>query len=136
MATEKSFRLYNTATRRVDALEPLQKGHLRYYACGPTVYTTAHIGNFRSFLTADLIQRTARALGWRCTYVSNITDVGHLTEDDMADASGEDKMSQALRSAEGAHFANIYDLARHYTGLLLEDWRALNLLEPDVRPRA
>jgi cysteinyl-tRNA synthetase len=106
------------------------------YSCGPTVYTTAHIGNFRSFLTADLILRTARAIGWKTSYVSNITDVGHLTDDDMADSSGEDKMTRALSSSEGKRFANIYDLARHYTDLLVEDWRSLNLIEPDVRPRA
>jgi cysteinyl-tRNA synthetase len=112
-------------------------GHplLRVYACGPTVYSFAHIGNFRSFLTTDLLLRTAHALGWRTQYVSNITDVGHLTEDDYADARGQDKMARALER-EGSRFANIYELARFYTDALTEDWRALNLLEPDVRPRA
>jgi cysteinyl-tRNA synthetase len=132
--------LYNTLSRREEPLAPLHTdadGHptLRVYACGPTVYSFAHIGNFRSFLTTDLLLRTARALGWRTRYVSNITDVGHLTEDDLADARGEDKMARALER-EGARFANIYELARFYTDALLGDWRALNLLEPDVRPRA
>ncbi len=136
MSSERTIRLFDTATRSLQPVQTLEPGHLKFYSCGPTVYTTAHIGNFRSFLTADLILRTARALGWTHTYVSNITDVGHLTEDDVADAAGEDKMTRALRSAEGARFANIYDLARHYTDLLLQDWRSLNLLEPDVRPRA
>jgi cysteinyl-tRNA synthetase len=117
-------------------VETIDPGHLRFYACGPTVYSYAHIGNFRSFLTADLIVRAAHAIGLKTTYVTNITDVGHLTEDDLADAAGEDKMVRALKSREGERFANIYDLARYYTGSLLEDWRALNLLEPDVRPRA
>ncbi|RMH60158.1 MAG: cysteine--tRNA ligase, partial [Bacteroidetes bacterium] len=136
MSDTAPFRLYNTLTHRVEPIELLEPGHLRFYSCGPTVYSYAHIGNFRSFLTADLILRTARAIGWKTTYVSNITDVGHLTEDDVADAGGEDKMARALRSPEGRRFANVWDLARYYTGALLDDWRALNLIEPDVRPRA
>ena len=137
---EKKLRLYNSLTRQVEAVEPMEQRpdgppHLRFYGCGPTVYTYAHIGNFRSFLTADLILRTAQALGWQTTYVSNVTDVGHLTDDDLADAAGEDKMARALEK-EGRRFANIYDLARYYTEALLEDWRALNLRSPDVRPRA
>jgi cysteinyl-tRNA synthetase len=130
------FRLYDSLTRQLMPVAPLEPGHLRFYSCGPTVYSRAHIGNFRTFLTADLIVRTARALGWRVTYVSNVTDVGHLTEDDVADAGGEDKMERALRSKEGEGFANIWDLARHYTEALAHDWKRLNLLEPSVRPRA
>ncbi len=128
--------LYNTLTRSVETVEPSEPGHLRFYSCGPTVYSYAHIGNFRTFLTADLIVRTARALGWRVTYVSNVTDVGHLTQDDVADASGEDKMSKALHSKEGEQFASVWDLARHYTDALVADWKRLNMLEPTVRPRA
>jgi len=130
-----TFRLYNTLTHETEPVEPIEEEHLRFYSCGPTVYTYAHIGNFRSFLTADLIRRTAEALGWEVTNVSNITDVGHLTQDDLVDPGGEDKMQQALER-EGERFANIYDLARHYTEAFLEDWRALNLREPEVRPRA
>jgi cysteinyl-tRNA synthetase len=100
------------------------------------VYSYAHIGNFRSFITADLIYRTARALGFNVTYATNITDVGHLTEDDISDASGEDRMAKALRSKEGEAFANVWDLARHYADELESDWQRLNLLEPTVRPRA
>src|SRR5688572_29182048 len=131
-----AFKLYDSLDRKVKALEPIEPGHLRFYACGPTVYSYAHIGNFRSFLTADLIVRTARAIGWRTTFVSNVTDVGHLTDDDVADAGGEDRMEKALHSKEGEQFANIWDLARHYTQAMERDWRLLNLREPDVRPRA
>lgn len=130
------FQLYNTLTRQVEAVEPLDPGHLRFYSCGPTVYSYAHIGNFRTFLTADLIVRVAEALGWRVTYVSNITDVGHLTEDDVADAGGEDKMQKALRSKEGEAFQTVWDLARHYADALIADWQRLNLREPTIRPRA
>ena len=132
---ERTFRLYNTLSRETEAVEPMEPDHLRFYSCGPTVYNYAHIGNFRSFLTADLILRTARAIGWDTTYVSNVTDVGHLTQDDLMDPSGEDRMAAALER-EGERFANIYDLARYYTNALLRDWHALNLRDPSVRPRA
>ena len=130
------FCLYNSFTRGIVPLQPEEPGYLKFYACGPTVYSYAHIGNFRSFLTADLIVRVAQAIGWRTNYVCNITDVGHLTEDDIADSHGEDKMERALRSKEGEIFSNIWDLGRYYANALLLDWQALNLLAPNVRPRA
>jgi cysteinyl-tRNA synthetase len=135
-AVQREFRIYNTLTNTPEVLEPRQPGHLTFYSCGPTVYSYAHIGNFRSFLTADLILRTSKALGWEVTYATNITDVGHLTEDDLTDPSGEDRMVKALRSKEGEAFVNIWDLARHYTQTLVADWHRLNLREPTVRPRA
>jgi cysteinyl-tRNA synthetase len=136
MSNDPEFRLFNTLSRSVEPVVPAAPGHLRFYSCGPTVYSFAHIGNFRSFLTADLILRTAQAIGWKTTYVTNITDVGHLTEDDAADAAGEDRMAKALQSKEGERFANVWDLARFYTGELMRDWHTLNLHEPSVRPRA
>lgn len=132
----RSFRLYDTLTRTVEELDPIEPGHLKFYSCGPTVYSYAHVGNFRSFLTADLVVRTAKAIGWRVTWVTNITDVGHLTNDDVADAQGEDKMERALRSKEGERFHNIWELSEFYTEAYKEDWRRLNLLEPDIRPKA
>lgn len=131
-----TFRLFNTITRLTEPLVPIEPRHLRCYGCGPTVYSHAHIGNFRSFLTADLIMRTARAINWRTTYVTNITDVGHLTGDDTIDPSGEDRMALAIKNQQGRRFANVWDLARYYTAELITDWRTLNLLEPAVRPRA
>ena len=128
--------LYDTLSRATKPLETREPGHLRFYSCGPTVYSYAHIGNFRTFLTADLVVRTAEALGWKVSYVSNITDVGHLTQDDMADAGGEDKLVKALKSKEGEAFANIWDLARYYGDAFVADWHKLNLREPMVRPRA
>ena len=134
------LRLHDTLARRVETIEPVTfddgRPLLRFYSCGPTVYSYAHIGNFRTFLTADLVVRTARALGWSVRYVSNVTDVGHLTEDDVADGGGEDKLARALASKEGERFETVWDLARHYTRALEADWAALGLVEPDVRPRA
>lgn len=141
MSETPPFRLSNTLSRRLEPLEPTARTPdgrplLRFYSCGPTVYSYAHIGNFRTFLTADLVVRTAEALGWAVRYVSNVTDVGHLTEDDVADGGGEDKMAKALASKDGEQFETVWDLARHYTAALVADWHALNLREPDVRPRA
>lgn len=133
---ERSFRLADTLSRQVKAVSPLEPGHLRFYSCGPTVYSYAHIGNFRTFLTGDLIVRTAEAIGWKVTYVSNITDVGHLTEDHVADAGGEDKMARALASKDGQRFNNVWELAEFYEQAFKEDWASLNLREPKVRPKA
>jgi cysteinyl-tRNA synthetase len=134
--SERVFRLYDTLSRTVKPIETGEPGHLKFYSCGPTVYSYAHIGNFRTFLTMDLVVRTAQAIGWKVTYASNITDVGHLTQDDVADAGGEDKMERALKSKEGEAFMNVWDLARYYADAYLEDWRSMNLTEPTVRPRA
>lgn len=120
----------------MEPISPIEAGKIRFYSCGPTVYSYAHIGNFRSFITADLINRVAGEIGMDVSYVTNVTDVGHLTVDDFSDPGGEDRMVKALNSKEGEQFANIWDLARYYTSVLLEDWKSLNLLEPTVRPRA
>lgn len=132
--SHRPFRLYDTMTRQVKELTPATPGHLKFYSCGPTVYSYAHIGNFRTFLTADLIVRTARALGWTVDYVSNITDVGHLTSDDQED--GEDRMEKGLRSKEGEQFSNVWDLAEYYATCFKDDWLRLNLQRPLVWPRA
>jgi cysteinyl-tRNA synthetase len=121
-------------SREVKEVATLEPNHLRFYLCGPTVYSFAHIGNFRTFITGDLIIRTAEAIGWKTTWVTNITDVGHLTED--AFDSGEDKMARALKSKDGANFNNVYELAEFYEAAFKEDWATLNLKEPKVRPKA
>lgn len=128
------FRLYDTLTRTVKPLVLAEPGHLRFYSCGPTVYSYAHIGNFRTFLTGDLVVRTAEGLGWKVSYVSNITDVGHLTSDD--EESGEDRMEKGLKSKEGERFVNVWDLADYYADCFKQDWDRLNLRRPLVWPRA
>lgn len=132
--SHRPFRLYDTMTRQVKELVPATPGHLKFYSCGPTVYSYAHIGNFRTFLTADLIVRTATALGWQVDYVSNITDVGHLTSEDQD--GGEDRMEKGLSSKEGERFANVWDLAEYYADCFKADWIRLNLKLPLVWPRA
>ena len=93
------LKLRNSYTNAVEPFVPLDpKGRdVTFYACGPTVYSYAHIGNFRTFLMADLLRRTLERRGYNVRQVMNITDVGHLTEDHLADATGEDKLSKTGR---------------------------------------
>jgi cysteinyl-tRNA synthetase len=92
-----SPRAHNSLTRASGAIEPRPGSPLLFYSCGPTVYDDAHIGNFRSFLNADVLRRTLELRGHRVRHVMNITDVGHMTEDGVADGGGEDKMAVAGR---------------------------------------
>ena len=89
--------LYNSLTRKTEAFVPIDKEQriVTFYTCGPTVYDFAHIGNFRAFLNADVLRRTLEAIGYEVHQVMNITDVGHMTEDSLADGGGEDKMQLA-----------------------------------------
>ena len=105
------MRLHNSLTGRVEPFEPLHPGEVRMYNCGPTVYKRQHIGNFRAFVMADLLRRTFEMLGLRVTQIMNITDVGHLTEDDVADAAGEDKLQKeaARRSLDPWQIALVRD---------------------------
>lgn len=136
--SERTFKLYDTMSKTVKPLVTAVPGKLTFYSCGPTVYNYAHIGNFRTFLTADLVSRTAQALGWEVKYVSNITDVGHLTSDDLgaAEDDGMDRMEKGLKSKEGEQFKNVWELADFYANAFISDWRKLNLNEPFMRPRA
>ncbi len=93
-----TLRIHNSLSRSLDPFEPSSPGApITFYSCGPTVYDDAHIGNFRSFLNADVLRRTLELLGHRVRHVMNITDVGHMTEDSSADGGGEDKMAVAGR---------------------------------------
>ena len=89
------FRLYDTRLRGVIAIEPARPGQLRMYACGPTVYRFAHVGNMRTFLLPDLIRRNAERHGLSVVVCQNITDVGHLADDAEIDPAGEDKILAA-----------------------------------------
>jgi cysteinyl-tRNA synthetase len=124
------MRLYNSLTRRVDALEPVEAGQVTIYTCGSTVYRYAHIGNLRTYLFGDLLRRTLAYLGYGVLYVKNITDVGHMRHD-LTD-TGEDRMEQAAID-EGKSPTEIADF---YTAAWLEDERAINILPADVMPKA
>ncbi len=125
----EDLRLYDTRTRSVRPFAPLAPPKVGIYSCGPTVYAPQHLGNMRSQLVPDLLRRVLVAAGYDVTYVTNITDVGHLVSD--AD-EGEDKMEKAAASA-GQTAAEV---AAHWTKQWADDRIRLGCLEPDVVPRA
>ena len=127
-----SLTLYDTRRRALVPFQPQQAGKVTIYNCGPTVYSESHIGNFRSFLFADLLRRYFEWRGASVTQIMNITDVGHLTEDDRADAGGEDKLQKKARELGW----DPYRLARHFEERFHEDRRALGIQDAHVYPRA
>ncbi len=127
------MRLTDTRTRQVEEIRPATPGLLAVYACGPTVYRAAHVGNLRTFLLQDLITRVAEVVhGWSVRVVQNITDVGHLVDDADIDPAGEDKvLAEARRTGKGP-----LEIARHYEAVFHADCRALNIRPATLYPRA
>ena len=121
--------IFNTLGRTVQEFVPRTEGSVQLYACGPTVYDYATIGNFRTFIFVDVLRRTLAALGYQVRHVMNVTDVGHLASD--AD-EGEDKMLAGARR-EGR---TVWDIAEFYTERFFADARALNILPPHVVAKA
>ena len=127
-----SFRPYDTRQQKQVDFKPLETGHVRMYNCGPTVYGRQHIGNYRSFLFADLMRRYFEWCGLKVTQVMNITDVGHLTQDDVADASGEDKLQAKARELGWDPFK----VAHHFEELFHQDRKRLRIKDAHLYPRA
>ena len=125
-----ALRLHNTLTKSLETFSPLEPPKVRMYNCGPTVYNYAHIGNYRSFMLADLLRRVLEERGYEVTQVMNITDVGHLTRDD-ADA-GEDKIEKAAREKK----LDPYEIVEFYSKAFFEDFDALRMRRAHVYPRA
>lgn len=117
--------LYNTLTKKIDEFHPNVPGKINMYTCGPTVYHFAHIGNLRSYIMEDVLEKYLRYAGYDVKRVMNITDVGHLTSD--AD-SGEDKM---LKGAKREH-KTVMEIAEFYRKAFFEDCAKLNIKTPDV----
>jgi cysteinyl-tRNA synthetase len=126
------LRFHNTLTKRKEVFRTLKKGLVTMYNCGPTVYDYAHIGNFKTYMFADLLRRYLEFKGYKVKQVMNITDVGHMTEDDIADAVGEDKIEKKAREARKSP----KEIAEFYTRSFLDDWKKLNMKEPMARPLA
>lgn len=122
---ENKLYFYNTLTKKVEQFIPNEDGKAAMYTCGPTVYHYAHIGNLRSYIMEDLLEKTLRYIGYDVKRVMNITDVGHLSSD--AD-TGEDKM---LKGAKREH-KTVMEIAKFYTDAFFDDCRKLNIKMPDV----
>ncbi len=119
------MRLYNTLTRKVEEFKPMNANVVKMYTCGPTVYHFAHIGNLRSYIQEDILEKYLRYIGYRVDRVMNITDVGHLTSDGD---TGTDKM---VNSAKKEH-KSVLDIAKYYTECFFNDCCKLNIRKPDT----
>ena len=117
--------LYNSATHKKAEFTTHTPGHVEMYTCGPTVYHYAHIGNLRTYICEDVLEKFFRYAGYSVNRVMNITDVGHLTSD--AD-EGEDKM---LKGAKREH-KSVMEIAQFYTDAFFDDCRKLNIKRPDI----
>ena len=141
------IRFYNTLTNREEVFEPLDPPNVAMYSCGPTVYDFAHIGNFKSFLFSDVLRRFLELAGYNVTHVMNITDVGHMTDDDVADATGEDKIAVAARKLKEEKKSgklpddvalnpdDPYQVAQYFTDAFVEDARLLGIKVAHDYPR-
>ena len=119
------MKLYNTLTRKIEDFIPWEKGVVKMYTCGPTVYSYAHIGNLRTYIMEDILEKTLRFIGFDVTRVMNITDVGHLTSD--AD-TGDDKMVKSAKKEN----KTVLDIAKFYTEAFFKDAEKLNIKKPDI----
>ena len=124
------LRLYNTLSKQVDEIHPIEPGKVRMYTCGPTVYRYAHIGNLRTYMMADWIRRALEVNGNEVYHVKNITDVGHMRQE-LVEAGGDKMIMAAL--AEGK---TIQEIAQFYADSFHEDEARVNILPAHVYPYA
>ncbi len=118
------MRLYNSLTRNKDEFIPHTEGKVEMYTCGPTVYHFAHIGNLRSYIMEDVLEKYLSYTGLKVNRVMNITDVGHLSGDSD---DGDDKM---VAGAKREH-KSVMEIARFYTDAFFEDCKKLNIKKPE-----
>lgn len=119
------MKLYNTESRKIEEFIPWEENKVKMYTCGPTVYSYAHIGNLRTYIMEDILEKSLRYLGYDVTRVMNITDVGHLSSDSD---TGEDKM---VKSAKVEN-KSVLDIAKFYTQSFFKDTEKLNIKKPDI----
>ncbi len=117
--------LYNSTTRKIEEFIPWNKDCVTMYTCGPTVYHYAHIGNLRTYIMEDILEKSLNYLGYNVKRCMNITDVGHLSSD--AD-TGDDKM---VKSAKEEH-KTVLDIAKFYTEAFFKDFELLNIKKPEI----
>ncbi len=126
---EQSLYVYNTLSRKKERFEPLNPPYVGMYVCGPTVYGDAHLGHAKSYVSFDVVLRYLRYLDYKVKYVQNITDVGHLVGDGD---EGEDKLAKKARIEQ----VDPMQIAEKYTNTYFRDMDKLNVLRPDITPRA
>ncbi len=121
--------IYNTLTKKVEQFTPNEEGVVRMYTCGPTVYHYAHIGNLRTYIFEDILEKGLEYLGYEVVRVMNITDVGHLTSDGD---TGDDKMELASKREH----KSVYEIADYYTNAFFNDCAKLNIRKPAIVEKA
>ena len=127
------LKLYNTLTKTKEVFSPIDPGKVGMYSCGPTVYDYIHIGNIRAYLNADILRRYLIYCGYEVRHIKNITDVGHLTEDDIGQGdSGEDKITRKASIEKKSP----EDFARFYEEKFKQDELLMNILPANYFPRA
>lgn len=119
------MKLYNTLTRKIDNFSTYEDGIVRMYTCGPTVYHYAHIGNLRTYIMEDVLEKSLSFLGYRVERAMNITDVGHLSSDGD---TGDDKMVKGAKREN----KTVMDIAKFYTEAFFKDCELLNIKKPDI----
>ena len=119
------MKIYNTLTKKVEEIIPNTPGQIKMYTCGPTVYHYAHIGNLRTYISEDVLEKSLKYLGYEVTRCMNITDVGHNVGDGD---SGEDKMLVASKREN----KSVYDIAKYYTEVFKKDCERLNIRWPNI----
>jgi cysteinyl-tRNA synthetase len=124
-----ALKIYNTLTRQKEEFVPLNPGRVHIYVCGPTVYSHAHIGHAKSYISFDVVVRYFRYLGYKVKYVQNITDVGHLLGDSD---EGEDRILKKAREER----LDPMQVVQSYTWSYFDDMAALGVLRPDISPHA
>jgi cysteinyl-tRNA synthetase len=129
MGHQKIF-IYNTLTRKKQEFIPLKPNNLGLYVCGPTVYGDAHLGHARPAITFDVVYRYFQHIGYKVRYVRNITDVGHLTDEEAGE--GEDKILKKARIEQ----VEPMEVVHHFTENYHDNMRELNVKSPSIEPRA
>ena len=120
-----SLKIYNTLSHSEEEFIPWNGKVVNIYTCGPTVYHFAHIGNLRTYIMEDVLERTLRYLGYNVKRCMNITDVGHLSSDSD---TGNDKM---VTAAQKEH-KTVLEIAKYYTDIFFEDFKKLNIIKPEI----
>jgi len=123
------MRLYNSLSRQLEEFTPINPPKVGMYTCGPTVYDYPTIGNYRTYTMADFLLRSLKFVGYEVNYVMNLTDVGHLTGDNLGDAdTGEDRLEKAAKREN----KTAWDVAKFYSDDFLQSFEKLNLIKPNV----